>query len=116
MWSVCGAAAWRRNGAAPSRSSRPQPASRPAASLRRSRPPAAVLSALGRSLQFELAVGQNGRVWIAAPRCAASRRRALLPMLPVLTLRRVPACHGLVHLPSRFLSAKHGLVIDQGWH
>ncbi|KAI3424177.1 hypothetical protein D9Q98_009536 [Chlorella vulgaris] len=32
-----------------------------------SRPPAAVLSALGRSLQFELAVGQNGRVWLDAP-------------------------------------------------
>ncbi|KAL4424272.1 hypothetical protein ABPG75_001573 [Micractinium tetrahymenae] len=32
-----------------------------------SRPPAAVLSALGRALQFELAVGQNGRVWLDAP-------------------------------------------------
>lgn len=35
---------------------------------RNSRPPAAVLSALGRSLQFEIAVGQNGRVWVDAPR------------------------------------------------
>ncbi|EFN53535.1 hypothetical protein CHLNCDRAFT_59733 [Chlorella variabilis] len=32
-----------------------------------SRPPAALLSALGRSLQFELAVGLNGRVWLDAP-------------------------------------------------
>ncbi|PSC74316.1 exosome complex component rrp40 [Micractinium conductrix] len=32
-----------------------------------SRPPAAVLSALGRALQFEMAVGQNGRVWLDAP-------------------------------------------------
>ncbi|KAI7838848.1 hypothetical protein COHA_007462 [Chlorella ohadii] len=35
-----------------------------------SRPPAAVLSALGRSLQFEMAVGQNGRVWVDAPSAA----------------------------------------------
>lgn len=27
-----------------------------------------MLSALGRSLQFEMAVGQNGRVWVDAPR------------------------------------------------
>jgi exosome complex component RRP40 len=31
------------------------------------KPPPAVLAALGRSLQFELAVGLNGKVWIAAP-------------------------------------------------
>jgi exosome complex component RRP40 len=31
------------------------------------KPPPPVLAALGRSLQFELAVGVNGRVWIAAP-------------------------------------------------
>lgn len=43
----------------------PAPAPLPACS----RPPAAVLSALGRSLQFELAVGLNGRVWLDAPRC-----------------------------------------------
>ncbi|KAL4543023.1 hypothetical protein Ndes2526B_g03701 [Nannochloris sp. 'desiccata'] len=31
------------------------------------KPPPAVLAALGRSLQFELAVGVNGKIWIAAP-------------------------------------------------
>eukprot|EP00887_Chlorella_sp_A99_P007047 scaffold2.g7047.t1 len=31
------------------------------------RPPAPVLAALGAALQFEVAVGQNGRVWIDAP-------------------------------------------------
>ena len=30
-------------------------------------PPSPVLEALGKSLQFELAVGLNGRVWIDAP-------------------------------------------------
>ena len=31
------------------------------------KPPLPVLAALGRSLQFELAVGVNGKVWVAAP-------------------------------------------------
>ena len=30
-------------------------------------PPAPVLAALGSSLQYEVAVGQNGRVWVHAP-------------------------------------------------
>jgi len=45
-----------------------------------SRPPAAVLSALGRSLQFEMAVGQNGRVWVDAPRCVWQLRGCRQPV------------------------------------
>ena len=32
-----------------------------------SQPPPAVLGALGRSMQFELAIGVNGKVWVEAP-------------------------------------------------
>ena len=38
------------------------------------RPPAAVLAALGAALQFEAAVGLNGRVWIDAPRWVGGMR------------------------------------------
>ena len=34
-------------------------------------PPAPVLTALGESLKYEIAVGQNGRVWIDALRSAS---------------------------------------------
>jgi exosome complex component RRP40 len=36
------------------------------------RPPAPVLSALGAKLQFELAVGMNGRVWLDSSSCATT--------------------------------------------
>lgn len=52
-----------------------------------SRPPAALLSALGRSLQFELAVGLNGRVWLDAPRWVAACLAGCLP-----AVRRRGAC------------------------
>ncbi len=34
-------------------------------------PPAPVLTALGETLKYEIAVGQNGRMWIDAPRSAS---------------------------------------------
>ena len=34
-------------------------------------PPAPVLTALGESLKYEIAIGQNGRIWIDAPRSAS---------------------------------------------
>ena len=43
------------------------------------RPPPPVLCALGRTLQFEVAVGVNGRV--SEPPSVLSRRRALRPLL-----------------------------------
>ena len=36
------------------------------------RPPCAVLATLGRALQFEIAVGQNGRAWVNAPTTGAT--------------------------------------------
>ena len=53
-----------------------------------SRPPAAVLSALGRTLQFELAVGLNGRVWVDAPRCGPLPARGCCQRGPAC----LPAC------------------------
>ncbi len=35
-------------------------------------PPAPVLDALGKSLQYEIAIGQNGRVWIDAATAATA--------------------------------------------
>ncbi|KAK9804839.1 hypothetical protein WJX72_008204 [[Myrmecia] bisecta] len=37
-----------------------------------SSPPPAVLLALGKSLQFEIVVGMNGRVWVNSPNCATT--------------------------------------------
>ena len=34
-------------------------------------PPAPVLTALGETLKYEIAVSQNGRIWIDAPRSAS---------------------------------------------
>ena len=35
-------------------------------------PPCPMLAALGTAVQFELAVGQNGRVWVSAPTASLS--------------------------------------------
>ena len=37
-----------------------------------SHPPPAVLSALGKALQYEIAVGMNGRVWVHSPTIATT--------------------------------------------
>lgn len=51
------------------------------------RPPAPVLAALGAKMQFELAVGMNGRVWLNSGSCATTVKAANV----ILQSQHVPA-------------------------
>lgn len=51
------------------------------------RPPAPVLAAVGAKLQFELAVGMNGRVWLNSASCATTVKIANI----ILESQHVPS-------------------------